>query len=143
MRNVTPLLLLLVALGTAGCASGGAGGSSGSPDLITREQITESSAQNAYDLVQQLRPRWLRGRGTGSIQNPGSDLPVIYLGEVRHGDIESLRGFSLGGLEELRFINASNATTRYGSGHAGGVIRVTLQRSSALDGMSGPAMAAN
>jgi len=119
---------VFLALTTAACASSGEGRASGSPDLITRAQIEGSSARNGYDLVNQLRPRWLRGRGTGSIQSPDAGLPVVYVGEVRHGDVESLRGFDADGIEELRFINATSATTRYGSGHAGGVIRITLRR---------------
>lgn len=119
---------LFFALTTAACASSGEGRASGSPDQITRAQIEASSARTGYDLVNQLRPRWLRGRGTGSIQNPDGGLPVVYVGEVRHGDLESLRGFDPDGIEELRFINATSATTRYGSGHAGGVIRITLRR---------------
>jgi hypothetical protein len=130
-RIRTPLGALVgvfLALAMGACASSGEGRTSGSPDLIDREQIEASSARNAYDLVNQLRPRWLRGRGSGSIQSPDSGLPVVYIGEVRHGDVESLRGFNTDGIEELRFINATTATTRYGSGHAGGVIRITLRR---------------
>jgi hypothetical protein len=119
---------LVFALTAAACASSGEGRPSGSPDLINRAQIEASSARTAFDLVNQIRPQWLRSRGTGSIQNPDAGVPVVYVGEVRHGDVESLRGFDPDGIEEIRFINATSATTRYGSGHSGGVIRITLRR---------------
>jgi hypothetical protein len=116
------LIMLLSA-----CASGGEPRARGNPDLITRDQIETSSAPNAYELVRQVRPQWLRGRGTTSLQGGDVPLPVIYVGEMRHGELESLRVFELSSLQELRYISATAATTRYGSGHGGGVIRVTLR----------------
>jgi hypothetical protein len=43
---------------------------------------------------------------------------------VRHGDIQSLRSILIEEIAEVRFISASDATTRWGTGHAGGVIQV-------------------
>jgi hypothetical protein len=122
------LALLLVA-GTVGCAASGERGPARNPDLITRAEIEASSTRNAHDLVQQARPRWLSSRGASSLQQSGGDLPVVYIGEQRHGGLETLRGFDTDGIETLRYINAANATTRFGSGHTGGVIQITLRRS--------------
>lgn len=119
------LVMALPLLG--GCTTGAGGGTRGNPDLITWEQIEGASAANGYDLVRQLRPQWLRGRGSASLQSGEVLLPVVYIAEIRHGDVESLRAFDVDVLQELRFISATAATTRYGSGHAGGVIRVTLR----------------
>jgi hypothetical protein len=109
------------------CAPSGEARPRGNPDLITLDQIQTSSAPNAYELVRQVRPQWLRGRGTTSFQSGDVPLPIIYLGEIRHGELESLRVFELTSLQELRYISATAATTRYGSGHSGGIIRVTLK----------------
>jgi hypothetical protein len=122
-------LVLLLGAGAVGCAASGERGPSRNPDLITRAEIDESSAPNAYDLVQQARPRWLSSRGASTLQQSGGDMPLVYVGERRHGGIETLRGFSIDGIESLRFINAANATTRYGSGHTGGVVQITLRTS--------------
>jgi hypothetical protein len=121
------LVLILVPFLQACASSGEAARPRGNPDLITRDQIEVASAQNAFELVRQVRPQWLRGRGPTSIQSGDVPLPIVYVGEMRHGELESLRVFELSALQELRYISATAATTRYGSGHSGGVIRVTLR----------------
>jgi hypothetical protein len=129
-RPIMPIaLVLLLAAGAVGCAAAGERAPSRNPDLITRAEIEESSARNAFDLVQQVRPRWLQSRGASSLQQAGGDMPIVYVGERRHGSIDTLRGFDTDGITSLRFINAANATTRYGGGHTGGVIQLTLRTS--------------
>ncbi len=139
MRNVRPRVLgraslpvgvaLLLVAASVGCAASGERGPSRNPDLITRAELENSSTRNAYDAVQQLRPRWLTSRGASSLQQSGGDMPIVYVGDRRHGPIETLRGFDTDGITSLRFINAANATTRYGGGHTGGVIQITLRTS--------------
>lgn len=116
-------LLLLVA---AGCGTGGSGSSSYRSDLITSEEIAEASGTNAYQIVRQLRPAWLRGRGAQSV-NAEASLPVVYVHQMRYGDVSTLRDFARGDLVELRFVDAATATTRYGTGHGGGVIEVVTR----------------
>jgi len=114
---------LLVLLILAACATTG-GTSPGSSDVLTRAEIENSRASDAYELLQQLRPQFLRGRGSVSMRNPAVGQPVVYKNEVRHGDIQSLRSILIEEIAEIRFISASDATTRWGTGHAGGVIQV-------------------
>lgn len=122
--------LVTLALGAGACGSSGrsAPGSSLNHDLITLQEIQQSPAANAYDLITQVRPNWLRGRGTPSFRNRAVDLPVVYLGDRPQGPVDILRSFATASLAELRYINATTATTRYGEGHAGGVIEVVLLR---------------
>ncbi|NJD20394.1 MAG: hypothetical protein FIA95_14080 [Gemmatimonadetes bacterium] len=121
------LALLLVLAACGGPAHGGMG-SSLSPDLIARDEIDASNATNAYDLITQVRPNWLRGRGSPSIRYSQVQLPVVYLEDRRQGGLEVLRSFPVAGIAEIRYINAANATTRFGNGHAGGVIQVVPRR---------------
>lgn len=122
--------LVLLALGTTGCGSAGrpASGSRLAPDVILLEEIQQSSASNAYDLVSQVRPNWLRGRGTSSFRSTRVELPAVYIDDRPQGQLEVLRSFAIQSLAELRYINATTATTRYGEGHAGGIIQVVLLR---------------
>lgn len=126
----TSAALLASALLLAGCAAGGrsAGASSGFSDVIEFEEIQESTATNAYDLVTQARPIWLRSRGTASLRGGPPPLPIVYIRTTRQGPVETLRGIATVTLQELRFVDAPTATMRYGNGHPGGVIEVTLRR---------------
>lgn len=108
---------------TAGCASGGgAGGTRSDPNLITAEELANYTSLTCFEVVQRLRPRWLQRRG--SEQNP-----VVYQDGNRVGTAEDvLHGMSVTAIESMKYLNASDATTRYGTGHGGGVIEVTTRR---------------
>lgn len=121
-------LVLSVPFLLPACAGSGSSGARGPQNVITFEQIADIPASDAYDVVQTLRPRWLRSRGAVSLQEPGAGFPVVYVGATRFGDLESLRQISASSVEELRLLSAADATTRYGTGHAGGVILVTFRR---------------
>lgn len=130
-RRRGPLALLALLPALAACGGGaaqGGPGSSLSPDLIGLDEIEASTTTNAWDLINQARPNWLRGRGTPSLRYTEVPLPVVYVEDRRQGDLDVLRSFPTGGIAELRFINATTATTRFGNGHAGGVIQIVPRR---------------
>lgn len=134
-RRITALLALGL-LGTA-CASGGAStdteSESASPrvsrsrNVITRAEIEETTAENAYQVVQRLRNTWLRPRGASSARNQET-LPVVFLDGVRAGTVQVLERFRAEDVEELRYHNARDATTRWGTGYSGGIIEVIQRR---------------
>lgn len=119
-------ILLCIACTLAACASTGTRASRAS-DLITAAEIEAASVSNAYDAIARLRPAMLRGRGQSSIQTPGNDLPIVYVNGLRSGTIEHLRNIPAQDIQQIRFIGASDATTRYGTGHTGGIIEVTTR----------------
>jgi hypothetical protein len=48
---------------------------------------------------------------------------------VRLGTVDVLRRIDAALVEEVRYVNAKDATTRYGTGHAGPVIEVISKSS--------------
>ncbi len=97
-------------------------------DLITESQLSEVDAINAYTAVQQLRPRWLRSRGPTSMSQPMGTLPAVYADNMRLGDISALQAIPIAEIAEIRYISAADATTRWGTGVAGGVIEIIRKR---------------
>lgn len=126
MMRRTPCLVLLAFL-VAACASSGSGRSLGSRNVITESEIASVNVGTIYEVVQQLRPHFLQGRGQSSIQDPGSSAPVVYVNGVRYGSPDVLRSLRSMDVREIRYLSASDATTRYGTGHVGGVIEVTTR----------------
>jgi len=123
------LAACLVLLAAGSCVMGGQiSPPAGASSVLGTDEIDVSTATNAYDLVYQARPNWLRGRGSSNLRGSGPVLPVVYLAHVRQGSVEVLRGIAITGLLELRYVDAVTATTRYGDGHSGGVIEVDLRR---------------
>ncbi len=92
------------------------------PNLLTRNEIARAGTSNAYDLIQKLRPLWLRKRGEGSFFQQ-SDI-VIYLDGTRMGGPDSLKEINSTDIDSLRFLDARQATVRFGSGHVHGAILV-------------------
>lgn len=127
-RNGRALIVGFAALSVA-CASGqGQGARMGDPDLILREEIDESTAQNVYDLVQRVRPQWLRTRGLTTLrQAAGEEDIVIYMDNARLGYRDALRRVPLAGIAYMEFFSASRATQRWGSGHIHGAILISTQ----------------
>jgi len=137
MRN---LLLGAIALAVLGCGGGGAGTSAqpatatrtrGAANVITEAEINSGQYQNALEAVQNLRPSMLIPRGVGSDATglSAASIPIIiYMDDVRLGEPSSLTNIPANRVKEIRFINARDATTRYGTGHSSGVILVTTKR---------------
>lgn len=124
MRYIRTFAVLgTAAMLTAACASsGGTGRTTGSRDVLTREQLMETSSSNAYEAIQRLRPTWLRTRGTSSSRGPAEI--VVFMDGVRAGQIEFLRSQRLDNIIQIRFVNARDATTRWGTGYSSGVIEI-------------------
>jgi len=93
----------------------------GPADLITEAEINAgTNYQNALEVVQYLRPQMLRPRGS---------LPVmLYIDDVKMNDMNGLATVPSNRVKEIRFINARDATTRWGTGHDSGAILVSTKR---------------
>jgi hypothetical protein len=122
----TAALLLICILLVGACGSSGTQ-SRGSRDVLTAEEISRASGMTAYDVIQQLRPQFLRIRSGRSIQGSGQAEPVIYVDNIRSGGLAALRSIRAESVEEIRYIGASDATTRFGTGHMAGAILVRLR----------------
>ncbi|MGD8321007.1 MAG: hypothetical protein PVJ02_11140 [Gemmatimonadota bacterium] len=115
--------VLFAVLVLAACAPAASPGAARpSANLITRAEIDEAGPSSAYDLVQKLRPIWLRKRGNTSLSQD-TDV-VVYLDGVRMGNREALRDISTTDIRSLEFMDARRATARFGEGHVAGAILV-------------------
>ena len=117
------MALGLIVMASVACASGGGGTGAPrrNPELITRAEIEATDALTALEVVQQLRPTFLRPPGQ-------SDPVVVYVDGARRGNISELRSLQRATLEQIRYINANDATLRWGTGHRSGAIEVTTRR---------------
>ena len=128
MRHL--VLCGLVLLGACGGGGGAPAASSaprpvrGSADRITEQEISAGIYQNALEVIQNLRPNMTVARGTST-----SPVPVMaYVDDVRLADMSGLATIPAGRVKEIRYVNARDATTRWGTGHGSGVILVITKR---------------
>ncbi|HJP60469.1 MAG TPA: hypothetical protein VJ865_10730 [Gemmatimonadaceae bacterium] len=110
----TSLLAVAVLLGactSAATSSARTGTRESSPDYITSIEVAATPVANVYDLINRLRPQWLRTQ-TGSIRdNTRSQVIAVFLDDVRMGDVASLRTISTSGVQSLRYYDATRAAT--------------------------------
>lgn len=109
----------------AGAVSDDSGAAAMSPrrSTLLADEIKSVAANNVHDAITRLRPEWLRRRGQLSFRSAGEEL-VVYLDGVRLGGAESLRRLDVASVMAIEMMNGSQATMRYGTGHAGGAIVV-------------------
>jgi hypothetical protein len=122
---------LLLAVGA--CATGTAGGGRSQSDVITLEEIQQANVRDAYEIVRQYRPQWLRGRGpqtfTSDVRNTTTaGYPKVKVDDLPPMDLESLRDIRFVEIAEIRYINPRDATFRYGTGFSGGIIQVITKK---------------
>jgi hypothetical protein len=98
----------------------------GGPNLITSSEIQSENFRSAHEIIERLRPQMLRGRGSVTLNDAtgSSTNPVVYVDNVSYGPLEALRSIPAMQIREIQYINQSDATTRWGTGHQGGVILI-------------------
>ncbi len=106
------------------------------PLRITAEEIALlPEVGDAYDAIQRLRPRFLQTRGVNRILSSDPPQPVVYLDEVKRGQIDFLRTVPVRTIGEIRYLRGVDATTRWGIGHEAGAIMIyTLKKNDPPDG---------
>ena len=124
--NVGRLVLLaFVCLSVTCCVLTKADTGRDTSSEISRQMIEETGiTRSAYEVVQRLRPIWLRSRGPTSYR--GSQYPNVYVNGIQREGTpkEALRQISVQRVKAIRFLGAGEATMQFGGGNENGVILV-------------------
>ena len=97
----------------------------GSSTVIVRAQLEEYSGRSVLDAIQRYNSRWLRSTRLGVGGAGGGSSARVVLDGATPGDLSDLETISANSVEYIRYLTATDATTRYGTGFDGGVIEVT------------------
>ena len=131
MRTLHGLLVAATMSVAIGCASTGAKSPvRANSNVITSEEIAAGAGATAYEVIQRLRPSYLHTRGamrgapTADSNNLEAVDVVVYVGDNRVGGSDQLRQISVSDIREIRYFTASEATTKWGTGHSAGAIQV-------------------
>ena len=124
------LCLILLPLMTGACQAGPGGTPStrSSSNHITPEEIASlegNVVMTARQVIHRLRPSWLRPRSSTA---RGRHTPVVFQDGVQLGGLETLDDMDMRHIMEFRYLSASDATNRYGTGYPGGIIQVFTRR---------------
>ena len=139
MRARVLMAAVLIAVGSGCSSSGSSSSATGAPrapsrqnDVITAAEIAEraADASNALQVVQKLRPQMLttRGRFSPADSSDAGARPRVVVDGVAIGQVENLVNVNAISVMEIRYISATDATTRFGTGYVGGAILVTTKK---------------
>jgi hypothetical protein len=133
MRSLRMLIAVVgSAFLAASCASSGRSattpaGSTQSRYVVTEAELATVGDLSAYDALQQLRPTFLRSRDPQTSSHPTSTPVAVFVGGGRTEGLDVLRSIRANTIKEMRFYEPQDANTRFGTGHNGGLIAVTLK----------------
>jgi hypothetical protein len=97
-------------------------------DVLTRAELRETGATNAYEAVQRLRPRWLVVRSGMRSFSLETEV-VVFQDQVFLGNQEALQRIGVEGIYELRYLDGATAKATLsgiGSRHVQGAIIVHM-----------------
>lgn len=136
------LAIVCATIAALACSSSGSAPSAssgtarrGSANLITEQEIQSlgAGAETALDIVERLRPAMLRTRpstfGNSQSESARESTNVkAYVDEISLGDASNLRGVPAVQVKEIRYLSATDATQRWGTGFGSGVIQVITKK---------------
>lgn len=115
-----------------GCATSGRSAASGSSrDVLTAEELADFQHLDAFEAIRHTRPQWLQSsRGQSSLTGSASSRRGIrvYLDNVPLEGAAELRRLPARNLQEIRFLDAREATLKYGTDHAEGALVIVTRR---------------
>lgn len=108
--------------------------------VITAAEIEKfGTGGSVHDLVHALRKSWLNVQQTSVRETPtitpqgkrealitpaGDAALLVYLDNIKVGEMDELRSMNIAGVVEVRYYNPAQAMRRWGSGHEHGAIEV-------------------
>jgi hypothetical protein len=113
----------------AGCVSAGTQEPwTGPPGAVDREVVTEAEIANshaitAYQAVERLRPRFLLSQ----VDLGPTAARQVYLNGIALGGVNELRAIQASAVREIRFVRSIDSPA-FGTGHSGAVILVVSKQ---------------
>jgi hypothetical protein len=104
--------------------------------VILEDEMRNSTASNAYDLIRVIRPEFFRPQGTKTVVSlpmlggkpMSTRLPVVYVDEIRYGYPDDLVKLPAENVKEVRYLNEQDANLRFGLGHSAGAIVILTKK---------------
>ncbi len=104
--SMPTLLLLLLPLCVGGC-SASTRGPAGERNLITHEEVSRAGVSDAYQLIERLRPLWLRSRG-GRSTRLETEI-VVFVNGSMVGGVDTLHEIPIEIVESVRALDSADA----------------------------------
>jgi hypothetical protein len=97
----------------------------GGHNVLTESDLKGAFDRSVFETVQRLRPMFLRSRQVASPSTNPEPVHVFIDGAKADG-LDALKHIAPRDVKEVRFYEPQDANVRFGTGHHGGLIAVTL-----------------
>ena len=97
-----------------------------SRDILTAAEIVAARVTDVYQAVSQLRPDFLKRRGSArsTITSPNASV-AVYLDDLPYGGADALHNIPLDRVRVIKYVSPVAANLRFGGSHPSGAILVT------------------
>ena len=124
-------LALLLVLGVAACGGQRPGSAAiaqpvGLHNVLTVAELEKAKERTLYEVIQKLRPSFFRSRQVRSTSTPNPEPVHVFIDGTRAEGLDALKLIAPTLVQEVRFYEPQDANVRFGTGHHGGLIAVTL-----------------
>jgi outer membrane cobalamin receptor len=120
------LILLTACVSSSRLAEPAAAAPASDSSVITRAEIDRGQWSDTYELVRNLRPRWVESRGPDTILGEPGKVQV-YVDGMRLGAVDLLRSVPTSAIQRLAWVDPVASAGRWGPDHAHGVIEVSYR----------------
>lgn len=127
---IARMLVLAVAAACAAPPPGGAVPTSSNRAVVAEEEIPTTGTESAYELVQRIRPEYLRARPAQGSTGANGNLapaPILVVNGQRVGGLEDLKTIPASSLAGIRYYTIEEAKRRFGMQYGGGAIELTYR----------------
>lgn len=134
IRIGTLAVVLLAGVTFPACSSTQSGSdtrpavATGGHNMLVEAQLQASTERTLYEMIQRQRPTFLRSRQVRSNTTPVPEPVHVFIDGTRAEGLDALKLFNPKNVKEVRFYEPHEANVRFGTGHHGGLIAVTLLR---------------
>jgi len=121
------LLIVLIIVAAAGACMGRAqpGGPRSQSDAITVTEIERRGPfSSMYEMIQILRPRWVRSSGPDTFVGQSGQVQAHIDGNWV-GPVQNLRNLAAHGVTSVRWLGPVDAAARYGLDHGHGAVIIS------------------
>ncbi|HEY0529014.1 MAG TPA: hypothetical protein VGD02_09300 [Gemmatimonadaceae bacterium] len=124
MNRTLSILVVAAAMACAPAATTNPTGVRRQANVITQPEVQASFESNAYDVVNKLRPMFLKTRGRTTVQGQAQEYASVFLDDQYFGDLNSLRNIAATQIQEIRYYPGTEVATKFGMQYGAGVIAV-------------------
>lgn len=96
-------------------------------NMITADEIASVNAANAYEVIKRLQPSFLKTRGVMT-HGMTAPTPIVIVDGAPYGELSALYNVSASTIESIQYLDALEATQRFGREGGAGAILITTKR---------------